>query len=303
MRAVDRPVLLACAAGLVALAACAPDAPPRRPRAPAAEVARPAVPPAAPDEAPPVAPARPAAGRAAPAAADEGSPAPAAAKTRPEPPPIPPSTAVLHVGDSMVPSLARALRPHFKALAVRYEMRFEQSTFTSTWAGRMDELVAATQPHLVIITLGGNEIGNVQPETHARFVRRIVNATKGRPCVWTTPPLWRGETGIFDVIQKNSAPCRFFETDRFLTAPIERVGDKIHPTHRGGEAWGAVFWPWLMAERVGGDRPGSLHPGGPWALRPGSDEEYAPRGLRTAPTFATASALGRGAQTSPALAP
>jgi hypothetical protein len=286
MRAVHRPGILACAAGLVALAACAPDAPPR---APVVEVTRPAPPLAPPGDAPAAAPTSPTATAAKPVApAEVAEPAPAAAKSPPEPPPIPPSTAVLHVGDSMVPSLARALRPHFKALGVRYEMRFEQSTFTSTWAGRMDGLVAATQPHLVIITLGGNEIGNVQPEAHARFVRRIVAATRGRPCVWTTPPLWRGETGIFDVIQKNAAPCRFFETDRFLTAPIERVGDKIHPTPRGGEAWGAVFWPWLMAERVGGEQP--------WALRPGSEDEYAPRGLRSAPTFPAASAP-------PALAP
>ncbi len=267
------------AAGAIALAACGAE-PVARPRG-AGDTARqvesaPAAPPA---------PSAAAAPSGAPvavipvesAATEPAEPPAAAAKAAPEPPPIPPSTAVLHVGDSMVPSLARALRPQFKALGVRYEVRFEQSTFTSTWAGRMDELVASTQPHLVIVTLGGNEIGNVQPETHARFVRRIVNAARGRPCVWTTPPLWRGETGIFDVIQKNAAPCRFFETDRFLTAPIERVGDKIHPTHQGGESWGAVFWPWLMQERVGGDQP--------WGLRPGGEHEYAPRGLRSAPTF------------------
>jgi len=187
---------------------------------------------------------------------------------------------VLHVGDSMVASgLAQALRPRMKALDVRYEVRGEQSTFTSTWAGRMDELVAATQPDLVIITLGGNEIGNTQPETSARFVKRIVNATKGRPCVWMTAPLWREETGIYDVIQKNAAPCRFFETDRHLTEPIERRSDKIHPTPKGGEVWAGVFWTWLMAERTGKTKP--------WELLPGSDAEYAPRGLRTAPSFPT----------------
>lgn len=197
---------------------------------------------------------------------------------RPEPPPIPRNTAVLHVGDSMVESgLAQALRPRMKALGVRYEVRGEQSTFTQTWAGRMDELVAATQPDLVIITLGGNEIGNTRPESSARFVKRIVNATKGRPCVWMTAPLWREETGIYDVIQKNAAPCRFFETDRFLTEPIERRGDKIHPTPKGGEVWAELFWSWLMGERTGATKP--------WELRAGPEAEYAPRGLRSAPTF------------------
>jgi len=221
------------------------------------------------------------AGGATPAVTPPAETAPAASAEPPRPaaPPIPRSTAVLHIGDSMVESgLAQALRPRMRALGVRYEVRGEQSTFTQTWAGRMDELVAATQPDLVIITLGGNEIGNTRPETSARFVKRIVNATKGRPCVWMTAPLWREESGIYDVIQKNAAPCRFFETDRFLTAPIERRGDKIHPTPKGGEVWADLFWGWLMNERTGATKP--------WELRPGPDSEYAPRGLRTAPTFA-----------------
>lgn len=262
--------LLGAAAGCGSAPAEPAQAPREKPRSGGTEVALP------PAEAP--SPTVAAASAPLPAATDPGAPSAPSAPSAPEPPPIPPSTAVLHVGDSMVHSgLAQALRPRFKKLAVRYEVRGEQSTFTSTWAGRMDELVAATQPDLVIITLGGNEIGNIQPESHARFVRRIVNATKGRPCVWMTAPLWRHETGIYDVIQKNSAPCRFFETDRFLTAPIERRGDKIHPTAKGGEDWATLFWAWLMKERIGGEKP--------WALRPGSDEEYAPRGLRTAPTF------------------
>lgn len=266
---VTRSVLLGCL-----LTACGTSAPPpsESPRAPSAAEASPTPAPAADQATPSVA----ASADATPAA----TPTPAAKPEPPraEAPPIPKNTAVLHVGDSMVESgLAQALRPRMKALGVRYEVRGEQSTFTQTWAGRMDELVAATQPDLVIITLGGNEIGNTRPETSARFVKRIVNATKGRPCVWMTAPLWREETGIYDVIQKNAAPCRFFETDRHLTEPIERRADKIHPTPKGGEVWAGIFWTWLMNERTGATKP--------WEMRLGPDSEYAPRGIRTAPTF------------------
>lgn len=281
---------LACAAALLAgavpfLAACGEPAHPVAPRAPATPVAAPSAAPPSPataavagDAAAPDALAgAPERGSDGADAGPDAAPAEEAAKSRPEPPPIPPSTAVLHVGDSMVPQLARALRPRFREYGVRYEMRFEQSTFTSTWAGRMPALVAATQPHLVLVTLGGNELANPQPENHARFVRRIVESIGARPCIWITPPLWRDETGIFDVIQKNAAPCRFFETDVHVDGPIERVGDGIHPTPDGGVTWADALWPWLMDERVGGEQP--------WALRPGPPEEYAPRGRRSAPSW------------------
>ncbi|MEJ7732977.1 MAG: hypothetical protein WKG00_27745 [Polyangiaceae bacterium] len=186
------------------------------------------------------------------------------------------------MGDSFVlAGFAQALKTRMKPLGVRYEVRSEQSSYTVTWASKMDELVANTQPHLVIVTLGANEVANTDPPAHAPAIRRIVKAIGNRPCVWVLPPRWRKDTGIFDVIRDNSAPCRFFDTDAHVKEPIARRGDKIHPTPEGGETWAAGFWGWLMAERApagGSDNP--------WTLKPAAPDERAPRPLAAAASLA-----------------
>lgn len=191
-------------------------------------------------------------------------------------PPIPPNTAILHIGDSFVLSgFSQALKPRIKAVGARYEVRSEQSSYTVTWAARLERVIADTQPDLVIITLGANEVANTTPPAHAPAVRRIVQIVGKRPCVWVTPPLWRKDTGIIDVIRENSAPCRLFDSDTMVRAPIARKADKIHPTPEGGAVWADAFWTWLESERAPARADGSERR--PWALKPSPVEEHQAR--------------------------
>ncbi|WP_437593675.1 SGNH/GDSL hydrolase family protein [Sorangium sp. So ce1000] len=193
---------------------------------------------------------------------------------------VPPNTAVLHVGDSFaVAGFAQALRPRMQAHRVRYAVKAETSSYTVTWASRMELLVANYQPDLVIISLGANEVENVNPPAHAGAVRRIVKAIGNRPCVWVSPPLWRKDTGIIDVIRTNSAPCRFFDSDALVPGPLPRQKDKIHPNEEGGARWADAFWSWLTAEHVpaGQGEGGSAPTRSPWALRPSPPEEHRAR--------------------------
>ncbi len=195
------------------------------------------------------------------------------APVAPAPPPIPTGTAVLHIGDSFaVAGFAQALKPHMAALGVRYEVRAETSSFTTSWAGKMDLLVANTQPDLVIINLGANEFTNTDPPAHAPAVRRIVKSIGNRPCVWVSPPSWRKDTGITAVIRENTAPCRFFDSDALVKQPIPRQGDKIHPSEAGGAIWAEAFWAWLNAERAPAES--GVVGGSPWRLRQAPPEEH-----------------------------
>ncbi|AKT40008.1 SGNH/GDSL hydrolase family protein [Chondromyces crocatus] len=217
---------------------------------------------------------------------------------RAPPPPIPPRTAVLHIGDSFtLAGFAQALKPRMKALGVRYEVKAEQSSYTVTWAPKMELLVANTQPDLVIISLGANEVANTDPPAHGPAIRRLVQSIGKRPCVWVAPPLWRKDTGIIDVIRENSAPCRFFDSDSLVKGPIPRQSDKIHPNEEGGALWAEAFWQWLETERA---RAGEVDAAGvsaggasgegrsPWALRAGPVEEH-----RARPVSGGSAAVGR----------
>lgn len=189
------------------------------------------------------------------------------------PPPLPKGTVVLHVGDSFVHSgLTQGLRPKLEALGVRYDVHAEKSTNSLDWAKRVPGLVASTQPDLVIITLGGNEIASQHLDVEARAVKRIVASIGDRPCVWTTPPLWREESGVFDTIQASLAPCRFFETDVVVGKFIPRRDDKIHPTPEGGAMWADALYDWLVAERTGSPKP--------WSMREAPADERSPHGKR-----------------------
>jgi lysophospholipase L1-like esterase len=184
---------------------------------------------------------------------------------------------VLHVGDSFtLAGFAQALKPRMKALGVRYEVRAETSSFTTTWSAKMDRLVADTQPDLVIINLGANEVLNTDPAAHAPAIRHIVQAIGGRPCVWVSAPSWRKDTGINDVIRQNSAPCRFFDSDSLVGQPIARQADHIHPTEQGGAVWADAFWTWLDGARTQAQDAGGRPT--PWRLKPADPDEHRPRG-------------------------
>lgn len=210
------------------------------------------------------------------AAVPTAAPAPSASasappEAKPEPPPLRKGTVVLHVGDSFVHSgLTQRLRQLLEPYAVRYEVRAEVSTNSLDWAKRMPEIVASTQPDLVIVTLGGNEIGSKHLDVQKRAAERIVKAIGNRPCVWTTPPLWAEESGLFDAVSASVTPCRFFETDVVVGKFIPRRADKIHPTPEGGAMWAEALHGWLLRERKGPD----------WQLVPGKPEETAPKGHR-----------------------
>lgn len=265
-------VVLLAAAPVACSSAVAPPETPVAP-APAGTVA-PAASPSAPGA---FATAVPSPAAPSPAAPSPAAPSPAAEQGG-APPAIPRGTAVLHVGDSFaLAGFAQALRPHMKALGVRYEVRSEQSSFTTTWSAKMDRLVADMQPDLVLINLGANEVQNVDPAAHAPAVRRIVASIGDRPCVWISAPSWRKDTGINDVIRENSAPCRFFDSDKLVTAPIPRQADHIHPNEEGGAVWAEAFWAWLETQRAAAVE-GEKGKHSPWRLKPAGPDEHRPRG-------------------------
>jgi lysophospholipase L1-like esterase len=182
---------------------------------------------------------------------------------------VPRAAWVLHVGDSFVDaSLKQNLAGHLRAAGAQYVVRSTTASYTTTWAYSpvLDDMLSR-RPSLVIVTLGANEFDMPFAAAHARPIEIIARkiARSGATCIWTSPPMWKPDTGIVQVIHDHCAPCFFFDSDAVLggLARSERRGDRIHPNPRGGARWADALWGWIASHRDP-DR-------GPWGLVPFED--------------------------------
>jgi lysophospholipase L1-like esterase len=165
---------------------------------------------------------------------------------------------VIHVGDSFVASgFAQALKPKFAALGAKYIVNSQTSAYTTTLPRqvRLDSMLTVHKPVMVILTIGANEMAMPIPSQHAHAVKNLAKLASGTQCVFTIPPPWDDkETGILDILAKESAPCRVFDA-RPIASTIARGPDKMHPSPKGGETWANAFWTFLMDGRPDGQAP------------------------------------------------
>jgi hypothetical protein len=158
---------------------------------------------------------------------------------------------ILHAGDSTVggdAGLTLALRKRFTELGVK---RFASDTWVSTslvtFAGqpRFAKILAHSQPDVVILTLGTNDVHVPAPDSLLPQVRSIVKKIGNRECYWIGPLfIKKKDTGLVAMLRENVKPCVFFDSSQL---DIPRTHDRIHPTLAGGEAWATAFWQ-AMAE-------------------------------------------------------
>jgi hypothetical protein len=171
------------------------------------------------------------------------------------PPEVRQGTWALHIGDSFVhASLQQNLGPRFRGTGTGYVVDATTATYTTTWAHEPDlDKWLARRPSLVLVTLGANEVDLTVPGEHAGAIRHLVHKIRdaGASCVWISPPLWKKDTGILQVIHDECAPCLFFDSDAVLGGleADERQRDGIHPNGKGGARWAAAFWEWLGEHR------------------------------------------------------
>jgi lysophospholipase L1-like esterase len=110
---------------------------------------------------------------------------------------------------------------------------------------RVPTLMKRYDPDLVLITLGANDVFNEHPQYEIKHIESIVKKVGHRDCVWIGPPLWKGDRGLVAVLRDHVAPCRFFDSGGLV---LQRAGDGIHPTEKGGQVWADAFWPFFKRE-------------------------------------------------------
>ena len=161
---------------------------------------------------------------------------------------------VLHVGDSMVGGnfgLTKALDARFTGEGARFirDYKVSESIVSYDKSPKLKDLIAKHHPDIVIITLGTNDVFVPYPAAMIPNVKSIVSRVGARECYWLGPPTWKPDTGIVQVLRENVAPCKFYDASALK---LQRAGDGIHPTDRGGAAWAQSFWTFF--------RPGAVAP-------------------------------------------
>jgi hypothetical protein len=174
---------------------------------------------------------------------------------------------VLHVGDSMADALGKDLKIELEALGIKNPLKYKEATYIPQWASKFDKmgfraLLAQHNPDLVIITLGGNELAMPDPKERAEPIREMVKAVGDRPCLWVAAPLWPNatNTGLFEVIKVNCAPCLFVDTNAMIKLEVLQ-SDKVHPTLPERKRWAKFMIRWLRHNRdANGYRQWSFKP-------------------------------------------
>jgi acyl-CoA thioesterase-1 len=172
---------------------------------------------------------------------------------------------VVHTGDSMVGGgLCKALAPKFKAEGTKFVRDVWESASIVAFAeaDRVPKLMKKYDPDLVLLTLGANDVFDKHPEYMIKYIETIVKkvAPKAgvRDCYWIGPPLWKGDAGLVDVLRDHVAPCTFYDSSHLT---LQRAGDGIHPTEKGGAVWADAFWDVFHADSSPAARdPATLAP-------------------------------------------
>lgn len=148
---------------------------------------------------------------------------------------------VLHVGDSMAPLVGNYLRSIFWRSGRNYWVEATVSSSTLDWAGKrlLQDAMYKYDPDLILISLGSNELFDPRPERRGPAVKQIVADTRGRPCLWIGPPLWKKDTGFIELLKQNLGHCRYFDSSKL---ELPRMEDGRHPSWTGGYQWAAAVW-------------------------------------------------------------
>jgi lysophospholipase L1-like esterase len=142
--------------------------------------------------------------------------------------------------------LTRALEQRFTAEGAKLvrDYKVSESIVSYDHSPKLKSLVEKHRPDIVIITLGTNDVFVPYPASMAGNVRNIVRRVGTTECYWIGPPTWKPDTGIVQVLKDNVAPCKFFDSSNLK---LQRGGDGIHPTDRGGADWATSFWTYFRA--------------------------------------------------------
>jgi hypothetical protein len=152
---------------------------------------------------------------------------------------------ILLIGDSMLEGLSPRLAAYAKANGHELSTVIWYSSTSQIW-GQCDTLstfIRRYKPTYVMVCLGANElfVRNIE-QRRDRYIKRIIQQIGNRPYLWIGPPNWKEDTGINNLIAKNTADGSFFLSNGIN---LTRAADGAHPTRRAAAMWVDSIVRWM----------------------------------------------------------
>lgn len=174
---------------------------------------------------------------------------------RPRPRRCPRASRVALIGDSIAVGLAEPLAELSTSCAVSLDAASPYvGAHVEGWTGARLNAVLDGAPHVVLVSLGGNDFARPDLETVQAHVMDVVARIRaaGAEPVWIEPPtlpvhdgaavreIWRRAIGTV------AAPARGLIWS-LQGRNFERQPDQIHPTEAAYRHLGTELWGWLAA--------------------------------------------------------
>lgn len=157
------------------------------------------------------------------------------------------SQTILLTGDSMCEGLMFRFKDYAKQNNHKLETVIWYSSTTVKWSesDSLRKLIAKYKPSYIFFTTGSNELFIRNIEDREKYIQNIVNQAGDKPFVWIGPPNWAEDTGINDLIVKNTGKDRYFESKKLT---FQRGGDGAHPTWSSAAVWADSISTWVMSK-------------------------------------------------------
>ena len=154
---------------------------------------------------------------------------------------------ILFFGDSMLEGLMHRFYDYAKDNGHSLYTVLWYSSSTERWAetATLDYYLKEIKPSFVVVCLGSNELFVRDLPKRNNYIQTIVSTIGQRPFVWISPPNWKHDTGINQLILDNVGKQRFFDSRQLS---LKRGKDGAHPTMKASAEWFDHVAQWMRSD-------------------------------------------------------
>lgn len=151
---------------------------------------------------------------------------------------------ILFFGDSMLEGLSRRMCDYAMENGHELTSVIWYSSTSQTWAesDTLEHFMMKFNPTFVVVCLCSNELFVRDLKDREGYIRRVVEKVGDLPFVWISPPNWKEDTGVNDLIIKYAGRDRYFDS-RGLE--LKRGKDRVHPTFDAAAEWMDSVAVWM----------------------------------------------------------